>query len=181
MPQRSWQIGGNIVGMMEVWGVKSDVISWVHGAALGLLSVGMARGASGGWMSIRVIAGKRAGLPGARALGAMALWLGLTVGALLGGCAAPTLPLPPPAALLVSSPDPVTGLVTISGEALPGALVSAVNVRLESGVIVRANDAGRFSLQIAAQAGDSIVVWQQIDNDRGPFREVCIDCLAGDR
>lgn len=132
-------------------------------------------------MSTGVIAGKRAGLLGARALGAMALWLGITVAVLVGGCAAPTLPLPPPAALLVSSPDPVTGLVTISGEALPGAFVSAVNLRLESGVIVRADDAGRFSLEIAAQAGDSILVWQQVDNDRGPFREVCIDCLARDR
>lgn len=124
-------------------------------------------------MSTRLVAGKCGGL-----LGAMVLWLGLAV---LGGCAAPTLPLPPPAALLVSRPDPVTGLVTISGEALPDAFVSAVNVRLESGVIERADDAGRFSVEIAAQAGDSILVWQQVDNDRGPFREVCVDCLAGDR
>ena len=97
------------------------------------------------------------------------------------GCAAPTLPLPPPAALALTSPDPVTGLVTVSGEALPGAFVSCVNVRLESGVIVRSDAAGVFSLQITAQTGDSLLVWQEMDSNRGPYTELCVDCMVRDR
>ena len=113
---------------------------------------------------------------------AVALCVGLLAAAgLLGGCSAPTLPLPPPAALALSSPDPLTGLVTISGEALPGAFVSCVNARLESGVIVRADGAGRFGLQIAAQAGDLLLVWQERGDDRGPYVELCVDCLVRDR
>lgn len=98
----------------------------------------------------------------------------------LSGCNAPTLPLPPPAALSASSPDPMTGLVTVSGEALPGAFVSCVNTRLESGVIVRADAGGLFSLEIQAQRGDSLLVWQQLDNNRGPFTELCIECTVRD-
>ena len=97
------------------------------------------------------------------------------------GCAAPTLPLPPPAALALTSPDPVTGLVTVSGEALPGAFVSCVNVRLESGVIVRSDAAGTFSLQITAQTGDSLLVWREKDSNRGPYTELCVDCMVRDR
>lgn len=101
--------------------------------------------------------------------------------AFVGGCAAPTLPLPPPAALALTSPDPVTGLVTVTGEALPAAFVSCLNLRLEVGVIGRADATGHFSLQLAAQAGDSLLVWQEIGSDRGPYTELCVDCLVRDR
>lgn len=115
-----------------------------------------------------------------RSLGGMLAICALAAACVLGGCSAPTLPLPPPAALSVSPVDPATGLVTISGEVLPSAFVSCLNVRLESGVIVRADAAGRFSLQIAAQVGDSLLVWQQIDGDHGPQTELCVDCGARD-
>jgi hypothetical protein len=116
------------------------------------------------------------------AAGGWAGWIALlATWACLGGCAAPTLPLPPPAALALTSPDPATGLVTVSGEAVAGAFVSCVNVRTSTGVIVRAGTAGVFSLQIAAQAGDSLLVWQEIDSDRGPYVELCVDCLVRDR
>lgn len=118
----------------------------------------------------------RGGLAGIVA-GCIAL---LAASAFVGGCTAPTLPLPPPAALSVSPIDPVTGLVTVAGEALPGAFVSCINVRLSSGVIVRADAGGLFSLQIEAQAGDALQVWQQIDGQSGPIRDLCVDCLVRD-
>jgi len=107
------------------------------------------------------------------------LLLGLAAGA--DGCAAPTLPLPPPAALAATSPDPATGLVVVTGEVLPEAYVSCLNVRSEAGLIVRADATGRFRLEIAAQTGDSLLVWQQRGNDFGPYVELCVDCTVRDR
>lgn len=135
----------------------------------------------------RAIGWRRSATTGLRGrLRATARWLVLGLGVLTAvaawtGCAAPTLPLPPPAALALTSPDPVTGLVTVSGEALPGAFVSCVNVRLESGVIVRSDATGVFSLQIVAQTGDSLLVWQEMDSNRGPYTELCVDCMVRDR
>jgi hypothetical protein len=118
----------------------------------------------------------------ARGLHVAALGLLLvTMAAGAGGCAAPTLPLPPPAALAATSPDPTTGLVVVTGEVLPDAYVSCLNPRIETGVIVRADAAGRFRLEIAAQVGDSLLVWQQRGNDFGPYAELCIDCTVRDR
>ncbi len=117
-----------------------------------------------------------------RGLRAAALAIALLGTAALGAaCTAPTLPLPPPAALAATSPDAATGLVTVTGEVLPDAFVSCLNVRLASGVIVRADAAGRFRLEIPAQSGDSLLVWQQRGNDRGPYTELCIDCVVRDR
>lgn len=107
------------------------------------------------------------------------LLVGLLVEAV--GCTAPTLPLPPPAALAATSPDPATGLVVVTGEVLPEAFVSCLNVRTEAGLIVRADTAGRFRLEIPAQTGDSLLVWQQRGNDFGPYVELCIDCTVRDR
>jgi hypothetical protein len=121
-----------------------------------------------------------AGLARGRHVAALGLLLvGLAVG--VDGCAAPTLPLPPPAALAATSPDPTTGLVVVTGEVLPEAYVSCLNPRIETGVIVRADAAGRFQLEIAARAGDSLLVWQQRGNDFGPYAELCIDCTVRDR
>lgn len=82
------------------------------------------------------------------------------------GCTAPTLPLPPPSAL-VEAPD-VDGFATVTGEAQPGAFVFCVNERLESGVIVRADmTSGAYSLRIPAVANDTLVLWQEIGTEPG--------------
>lgn len=87
--------------------------------------------------------------------------------ALTSSCNAPTLPLPPPTALVSSLS--VDGTVTVSGDALENAYVSCLNTRLDSGVIVRANDSGHYELTIAAQGGDTLSVWQHIGTDTGPI------------
>jgi len=82
------------------------------------------------------------------------------------GCSTPTLPLPPPSAL-VEAPDAM-GLVTVTGDVLPDAFVFCFNERTSQGVIVTADDTGRFSLQIGGQSGDDLSVWQRRGTDRGP-------------
>lgn len=89
---------------------------------------------------------------GAAALLAAALGLG-------PGCAAPTLPLPPPTAL-VSSPDP-EGFVTVSGEARPDAIVMVYNESRMQGVIVMAGPSGAYAARLAAAVGEEIAVWQR--------------------
>ncbi len=116
-----------------------------------------------------------------RRLGGKLAICAVAAAVMLGACSAPTLPLPPPSISLISSPDPVSGLVTVSGAVLPDAFVFCLNVRLESGVIVRADAAGRFTLQVQAQIGDGLQVWQEIDADRGPHVDVCVvDCSVRD-
>jgi len=87
------------------------------------------------------------------------------------GCATPTLPLPPPAALTSSAPD-VDGLVTLSGEVLPEAYVFCLNLDQDQGVIVRSDTTGAFTLQIPADAGNYLSVWQELGTDSGPPLEV---------
>lgn len=92
-----------------------------------------------------------------RSLAALALLLG----ALLGpSCAAPTLPIPPPTALVEGPPD-AQGFVLVTGNARPGAFVSCLNERTERGVLVRADvDSGDYALRIEAIAGDDLTLWQ---------------------
>ncbi len=83
---------------------------------------------------------------------------------LVAGCttaSSPTLPVPPPAALSSAPND--EGVVTITGTgAIEGAFVSALNEQSEEGRIVRANDLGEFEIQIGAEVGNSIIVWQTL-------------------
>lgn len=87
----------------------------------------------------------------------------LALTALLGlvACAGPTVPIPPPAALTVTVPD-AEGLVTISGRAQPSAIVSALNQRTETGVVVVADPAGDFTLAIGGEPGDDITLWNRV-------------------
>jgi len=90
----------------------------------------------------------------------------LTCGMAFGtGCAAPSLPIPPPTAL-VSSPD-ASGFVTVTGQADPSAYVFVLNENTEVGVILHANADHSFSARIAASIGDGITVWQMIGNRNG--------------
>lgn len=91
----------------------------------------------------------------------------------LGACNAPSLPLPPPAAL-VSAPDPATGLATVDANVLSNAYVLCLNDRTDRGVIERADDSGRSVFQIAAVGGDTLSIWQQVGDDLGPPRQFVV-------
>lgn len=82
-------------------------------------------------------------------------------------CNAPTLPLPPPTALV--SELSADGTVMVTGDALPDAYVSCLNARLDEGVIVRADENGHYGLEIAAAVGDTLSIWQHIGTDTGPI------------
>ena len=86
------------------------------------------------------------------------------------GCAAPVLPLPPPTALVEAPPD-MDGIVTIRGEAQPGAFVGCLNENTEAGVIVRADPmSGEYTVRIAAMTGDGVALWQFQGTDSGGMR-----------
>ena len=90
-----------------------------------------------------------------------------------GGCSTPTLPLPPPAALTATPPD-ADGLVTVEGEVIENAYVFCFNEITERGVIGRADEMGRFSLQVEASPGDQLSVWQEIGRDVGEMRLISV-------
>ncbi|MBX3273293.1 MAG: hypothetical protein KF729_23725 [Sandaracinaceae bacterium] len=89
------------------------------------------------------------------------------------GCAAPVLPLPPPTALIEGPPD-AEGVVTIRGEARPGALVFCFNEETERGVIETAGATGAYVVRIAASSGDVLTVWQQQGTQSGMLRSVTV-------
>ncbi len=95
---------------------------------------------------------------------------------LAGACesSTPTLPLPPPNALVETPPD-ASGMVTVRLSALePGALVFVYNERLERGVIGRADAGGEAVLRLQAAAGDALLVWQQFDDRSSTPRTVLV-------
>ena len=86
------------------------------------------------------------------------------------GCFAPTLPLPPPTALIEGPPD-ADGFVTVSGQAREGAFVACLNEQTEDGVIVRADLAtGAYTLRVAAMPEDVLVLWQFDAADEGSMQ-----------
>lgn len=92
-----------------------------------------------------------------------ALCLVIALGVAAAGCAAPTLPLPPPTAL-VSTPD-ADGVVTIEGVARGRAIVMAFNEDRREGVIGEAGDDGAYTLRITASISETITVWQMVGSD----------------
>jgi hypothetical protein len=83
------------------------------------------------------------------------------------GCAAPVLPLPPPAALVEAPPD-ADGLVTVTGQARPGAFVACLNENTEEGVLVRSDVmTGEFEARLPAESGHEIRIWQFEASDAG--------------
>lgn len=90
----------------------------------------------------------------------------------VAGCLGPTLPLPPPSAL-VEAPD-AEGFATVVGEALPGAYVLVLNLDTDQGVIGRADDAGRYRIRIRAEVGHTLEVWQMTGSDSGPHRTAVV-------
>lgn len=85
----------------------------------------------------------------------------------VAACAAPTLPLPPPSALVEGPPD-ASGIVTVTGNARAGVFVGCLNERTESGVLVRADPmTGDYTLQLPAEIDDTLSVWQFEGTDPG--------------
>lgn len=80
----------------------------------------------------------------------------------LSGCGStPTLPLPPPVAL-VGAPNS-QGLVRVSGQANDEAYVTVLNEDTEEGRIKKAAADGHFEIDIAASPGDTLTISQQRD------------------
>ena len=86
------------------------------------------------------------------------------------GCGAtPTLPLPPPVAM-VGSPN-LQGLVLVSGTANEDAYVMVLNERIGVGEIQLADAEGAFAIEIPAVVGDTLLLWQERDGITGERSE----------
>lgn len=88
---------------------------------------------------------------------------------LFGCTSTPTLPLPPPVAV-VHAPT-AQGLVMVEGEANVRAFVSVFNQHTEAGRITRADMRGHFQVEIEASVGDTLVIWQERDGLTGERTE----------
>lgn len=98
--------------------------------------------------------------------------------AVLAGCLAPTLPLPPPEQPTIQGPD-ASGLVTLSGRpgaARPNAEVTVWNPALDDGrgegrtTIARSD--GSWSESIPAARGQLLYVWQTVGFERSQQLQV---------
>ncbi len=88
------------------------------------------------------------------------------------GCLGPTLPLPPPTAL-VATPD-ADGMVDVTGEVLPDAYVLVLNLDTDAGVIGRSDMAGRYAVRLPAAVGHTLEVWQMTGVEGGQHRTVTV-------
>jgi hypothetical protein len=88
----------------------------------------------------------------------------------IAGCGTtPTLPLPPPVAT-VGAPS-LQGLVRVEGQANEDAYVTVLNTQTDLGRIGKADNSGYFSVEIEAQAGDKLEIWQESDGIEGEHIE----------
>jgi hypothetical protein len=95
------------------------------------------------------------------------LFAAVLVPALLSGCLAPTLPLPPPDRPAVEGPDG-TGNIRLTGTTPEyGAVVYALNDRTNQ-IVGERTTAGTYQLVMAAQVGDSITFWYTVGADQSP-------------
>lgn len=92
----------------------------------------------------------------------------LLLGALLAGaCYAPTLPLPPPVQPDVNGPTE-TGTYRLEGNVTPNAHVIALNSRTNLSAGQQTGDSGHYDFEIAAEAGDAILLWYVVGVDQSP-------------
>lgn len=96
---------------------------------------------------------------------------GFWVAALLAGCLAPTIPLPPPDApdAFIGDEDGIVRLEAVG--ALPDAIVVVYNTNQtvppsERVSGAQADKAGAWTCEIRAQSGDVLRISQEIDNTR---------------
>ena len=87
----------------------------------------------------------------------------------VSACNTPTLPLPPPSEGSIQASlesDGKTARITGIRKAVePYALVTCFNNRTGVGVVGLATGEGTFELQVSAESGDVIEVWQRVGND----------------
>ncbi len=82
----------------------------------------------------------------------------------MGACLSPTLPLPPPSEPTLSGPDEV-GRIELAGRVKPGAWVFAMNHSTNAGAFSDTDEEGRYRIQLAASAGDSLSLWYEIEGN----------------
>ncbi|MDB4977600.1 MAG: hypothetical protein JWN48_5941 [Myxococcaceae bacterium] len=93
------------------------------------------------------------------------------LGSLLSSCGTtPTLPLPPPVVNMLGPPD-LQGLVTVEGMANEDAYVTVLNQQTDRGKIAHTEANGHFRLQIEAESGDLLVIWQESEGLAGERTE----------
>jgi hypothetical protein len=78
----------------------------------------------------------------------------------------PTVPVPPPEFCGISAPDEDAGTATVTCEAGETArnIALVFNDDLGHGVMQETNDAGAFSAEVEANAGDTIVIQMKYDD-----------------
>ncbi len=113
-----------------------------------------------------------------RALAGLAALACLLV-CLLGSCLAPTLPLPPPEA-----PESIRvlddGQWEISGQCVPGALVTAIVERTGRGSAVEDRDAdGHYSVVVSADACHVVEIWQVDGTEASATTRVILQEVQG--
>ncbi len=99
--------------------------------------------------------------------------LGVAAFSVLVACAAPTLPLPPPAIPTIDSGSTPLTIRLSSGGAIANALIVVVNRNTNlpgnervAGAI--ADAAGNWSLEIRASSGDVLELTQEVDSAQSP-------------
>lgn len=89
------------------------------------------------------------------------------VALLVGGCLAPTLPLPPPSKPTVAGPDE-SGNVELTGSVQPNSEVYVRNyASTDIYGQVTGND-GAYDLTLPAQVGDELEFWYESGKDQSP-------------
>lgn len=89
------------------------------------------------------------------------------VALLVGGCLAPTLPLPPPSQPAVAGPD-ANGNVELTGSVQPSAEVYVRNyasVRIYGQIT---GSEGTYDITLPAKVGDQLELWYTSGNDESP-------------
>jgi hypothetical protein len=106
---------------------------------------------------------------------------GVLLAGALGGCLAPTLPLPPP-----EEPDTVEPLAdggwAIRGAATPGAIVIGLVERTGEGTVVEDRNAdGRYRLVVDAERCDVVTLWQVDGDETSAKTRVVLQEVQGGR
>ena len=104
--------------------------------------------------------------------------LALAAMGVLAGCTSRTLPLPPPGDVGVTAPD-ASGLVLVTGRAFEGATIGVIVDTVDGdryGVIgsvteVGCDDKCPFEVEVGAQPGDDLIVWQFFQTEFTPHRD----------
>lgn len=99
--------------------------------------------------------------------------MALAVGGTLVGCLAPTLPMPPPSRPLVSAPN-ADGLIKITGVVNAHARAFVQNDRTSEIVGQRTGASGRYQVEMEAEVGDTLLIWQTLDTIESQVREVVV-------